>query len=133
MGEVTGAIMLQESTQEPNMEKQRKFTVILEPEETGGYSIHCPALPGCVSQGGSRDEALQNIREAIRLSLEVRDAEGLGSELRDDPQVIGEEVKQILRSREEDGLPFTIETAEVPKDFHHLIPARRHLKATGSR
>ncbi len=95
------------------MEKQRKFTVILEPEKAGGYSIHCPALPGCVSQGESREEALQNIREAIRLSLEVRDVEGLGSELRDDPQVIGEEVKQILRSREEDGLPFTIETAEV--------------------
>ena len=95
------------------MEKQQKFTVILEPEKAGGYSIHCPALPGCVSQGGSREEALQNIREAIRLSLEVRDAEGFGSELRDDLQVIGEEIKQILKSREEDGLPFTIETAEV--------------------
>ena len=95
------------------MERQKKFTVILEPEKTGGYSIHCPALPGCVSQGGSREEALQNIREAIRLSLEVRDTEGFGSELRDDLQVIGEEIKQVLKSREEDGLPFTIETAEV--------------------
>lgn len=98
------------------MEKQKKFTVILEPEEAGGYSIHCPALPGCVSQGGSREEALQNIREAIRLSLEVREAEGFDSELRDDLQVIGEEIKQILKSREEDGLPFTIETAEVEKE-----------------
>ena len=107
------------------MERQKKFTVILEPEKTGGYSIHCPTLPGCVSQGGSREEALQNIQEAIRLSLEVRDTEGLDSELRsgelnsrrayqeDAPQVIGEEIKQILKSREEDGLPFTIETAEV--------------------
>ena len=99
------------------MKKQQKFTVILEPEKTGGYSIHCPALPGCASQGGSREEALQNIREAIRLSLEVREAAELDSELRsgvlDDPQVIGEEIKQILKSREEDSLPFTIETAEV--------------------
>ena len=94
------------------MEKQKKFTVILEPEKAGGYSIHCPALPGCVSQGGSREEALQNIREAIRLSLEVRDTEGFGRVSReDDPQIIGEEIKQILKSREEDGLPFTIETA----------------------
>ena len=44
------------------MERQKKFTVILEPEKTGGYSIHCPTLPGCVSQGGSREEALQNIQ-----------------------------------------------------------------------
>ena len=102
------------------MERQKKFTVILEPEKTGGYSIHCPALPGCVSQGGSREEALQNIREAIRLSLEVRDSElrldaspGGWVSQEDDPQVIGEEIKQILKSREEDGLPFTIETAEV--------------------
>ena len=41
-----------------------KFTVILEPESIG-YSIHCPALPGCISQGDSRDEAMANIREAI--------------------------------------------------------------------
>ena len=96
------------------MEKQQKFTVILEPEKAGGYSIHCPTLPGCVSQGGSREEALQNIREAIRLSLEVRDSEGFGRVSQEDaPQVIGEEIKQILKSREEDSLPFTIETAEV--------------------
>ena len=69
-----------------------------------------------MSQGESREEALQNIREAIRLSLEVREAEGSDSELRDDLQVIGEEIKQILKSREEDGLPFTIETAEVEKE-----------------
>ncbi len=102
------------------MERQKKFTVILEPEKAGGYSIHCPALPGCVSQGGNREEALQNIREAIRLSLEVRDSElrqdaspGGWVSQEDDSQVIGEEIKQILKSREEDGLPFTIETAEV--------------------
>ncbi len=96
------------------MEKQQKFTVILEPEKAGGYSIHCPALPGCVSQGESREEALQNIREAICLLLEVRDSEGFGRVSQEDaPQVIGEEIKQILKSREEDGLPFTIETAEV--------------------
>ena len=41
-----------------------KFIVILEPEEIG-YSIHCPSLPGCVSQGDSREEAVANIREAI--------------------------------------------------------------------
>lgn len=49
-----------------------KFTVILEPEADGGYSVVCPAIPGCVSQGDSLDEALADIREAILLCLEVR-------------------------------------------------------------
>jgi len=49
-----------------------KFTVILEPEEDGGYSVICPSIPGCASQGDSLSEALHNIREAISLSLEVR-------------------------------------------------------------
>jgi len=43
-----------------------KFRVILEPEfESGGYVVSCPSLPGCHSQGDSREEALANIREAI--------------------------------------------------------------------
>lgn len=54
-----------------------KFTVILEPEKDGGYSVHCPVLPGCVSQGDSLDEALANIREAIEGILEVRRKHGM--------------------------------------------------------
>jgi predicted RNase H-like HicB family nuclease len=41
------------------------FRVIIEPEEDGIFVAECPALPGCVSQGHSRDEAIKNIREAI--------------------------------------------------------------------
>jgi predicted RNase H-like HicB family nuclease len=54
-----------------------RFTVILAPEVEGGYSVICPAIPGCVSQGDSLEEALANIREAILLCLEVRKEEGL--------------------------------------------------------
>jgi predicted RNase H-like HicB family nuclease len=43
-----------------------KYRVILEPDpDDGGYVVTCPALPGCVSQGETRDEALANIRDAI--------------------------------------------------------------------
>jgi predicted RNase H-like HicB family nuclease len=42
-----------------------KFKVILEPEEDGGDSVHCPALKGCHSQGETVKEALANIKEAI--------------------------------------------------------------------
>jgi predicted RNase H-like HicB family nuclease len=52
-----------------------RYTVILEQEEDGGYVASVPALPGCVSQGDNRDEALNNIREAIELYVEdCRDA-----------------------------------------------------------
>jgi predicted RNase H-like HicB family nuclease len=46
-----------------------RYTVVLEQEEDGGYVASVPALPGCVSQGDSRDEALANIQEAIELYL----------------------------------------------------------------
>jgi len=47
-----------------------KFRVILEPSEEGGYTVIVPSLPGCVSEGNTREEALENIREAIELYLE---------------------------------------------------------------
>jgi len=47
------------------------FDIILEEEDDGAYSVHCPALKGCHSQGTTRDEALANIREAIELYLLV--------------------------------------------------------------
>ena len=50
-----------------------KLMVVLEPSEEGGYTVIVPALPGCISEGETKDEALQNIREAIELYLEPVD------------------------------------------------------------
>jgi predicted RNase H-like HicB family nuclease len=47
-----------------------RYTVILEQEPDGGYVATVPALPGCVSQGDTRDEAMKNIREATDLYIE---------------------------------------------------------------
>ena len=47
-----------------------KMRVVSEPSEEGGYTIYVPALPGCISEGDSLDDALANIREAIELYLE---------------------------------------------------------------
>jgi len=58
-----------------------KFLVTLERDEAGWIVAECPALPGCVSQGKSESEALENIKEAIELSLETRRAEGLTLQL----------------------------------------------------
>jgi predicted RNase H-like HicB family nuclease len=48
-----------------------KLSVVLEPSEEGGYTVYVPSLPGCISEGESKEEALQNIREAIELYLEA--------------------------------------------------------------
>ncbi|MBI3796351.1 MAG: type II toxin-antitoxin system HicB family antitoxin [Deltaproteobacteria bacterium] len=47
-----------------------RYTVILEPEEEGGFHVWCPALKGCHSQGETKEEALANIHEAIAAYLE---------------------------------------------------------------
>lgn len=47
-----------------------KFQVVLEPSDEGGYTVYVPALPGCISEGDTVDEAMRNIREAIELYLE---------------------------------------------------------------
>jgi predicted RNase H-like HicB family nuclease len=44
--------------------------IVFEPSDEGGYTVYVPALPGCISEGDSLDEARQNIREAIDLYLE---------------------------------------------------------------
>ncbi len=48
-----------------------KYTVILEPQEEGGYTVQCQELPGAISQGETKEVALENIKEAIGLVLEV--------------------------------------------------------------
>ena len=47
-----------------------KFNVVLEPDEEGGYTVYVPDLPGCISEGETVEEAMQNIREAMQLYLE---------------------------------------------------------------
>jgi predicted RNase H-like HicB family nuclease len=54
-----------------------KLLVTLEPDETGMIVAECPAIPGCISQGRTETEALENIREAIAGCLQARLANGM--------------------------------------------------------
>jgi predicted RNase H-like HicB family nuclease len=54
-----------------------KFNVTLDRDEDGVWVVECPSIPGCVSQGKTREQALENIAEAIALCLEVRAERGL--------------------------------------------------------
>jgi predicted RNase H-like HicB family nuclease len=50
--------------------------VIIYPGEDGYFVAECPSLPGCISQGKTREEAIANIREAIQLYIEVMEEKG---------------------------------------------------------
>jgi len=50
---------------------QGKFTVVLRKEKEGGYSVQCLELPGAISEGDTKGEALRNIREAVQGYLEA--------------------------------------------------------------
>ena len=67
-----------------------RYTVILEQEADGGYVASVPALPGCVSQGDSRAQALSNIREAI--DLYVEDCREAGDPV---PMEVGKEFVEV--------------------------------------
>lgn len=54
-----------------------KFSVTIDRDEDGVWIVECPSIPGCVSQGQTREEALKNIEDAIRLCLEVRAEQGM--------------------------------------------------------
>ena len=53
-----------------------KYRVLIEQDEDGVYVAEVPALPGCISQGQTREEAVENVREAIAAYLESLEAHG---------------------------------------------------------
>ena len=53
------------------MSKILSYKVIFEPAEEGGYTAYAPSLPGCISEGDTYEEALKNIKEAIKGWIEV--------------------------------------------------------------
>ena len=54
-----------------------KFQITLDRDEDGVWIAECPAIPGCVSQGQTKEEAQINIQDAISLCLQVRAEQGL--------------------------------------------------------
>ncbi|MBI3004212.1 MAG: type II toxin-antitoxin system HicB family antitoxin [Ignavibacteriales bacterium] len=54
-----------------------KFTVTIARDEDGVYIAECPAIPGCISQGKTEEEAQANIQDAIRECLAVRTEKGM--------------------------------------------------------
>ena len=61
------------------MSKTQAYKVIFEPAEEGGYTVYVPSLPGCISEGDTYEEALANVKEAIKQWIEV--SEQFGDEI----------------------------------------------------
>ena len=55
-----------------------KLQVVVEQDEAGYYAAEVPALPGCLSQGKTREEAIANVKEAVEGWFEVMEAKGAG-------------------------------------------------------
>jgi predicted RNase H-like HicB family nuclease len=62
-----------------------KLKVVLEASDDGGFTVYVPSLPGCISEGDTEQEAMDNIREAIELYLEPVDDDlaGMGKDIRE--------------------------------------------------
>jgi len=56
---------------------ERKYTVVVEPEAEGGFSVVVPDLPGCASQGETFEEAIDNVRDAIACHVQGLILDGL--------------------------------------------------------
>lgn len=67
-----------------------KYRVLIERDEVGTFVAEVPALPGCVSQGSTRDEAILNVREAIAAYVESLEAHGEAV-----PPPINEEIVEV--------------------------------------
>lgn len=53
------------------------FNVTIDRDEDGIWIVECPSIPGCVSQGKTKEEALENVKDAIKSCLEVRAEKGM--------------------------------------------------------
>ncbi len=54
-----------------------KFVVTVDRDEDGAWIVECPSIPGCVSQGATKVEALENVKDAIAACLAVRSERGM--------------------------------------------------------
>ena len=57
-----------------------QLKIVLEKQEEGGYTVYVPSLPGCISQGETKEDALKNVKEAIELYLEAETDEMISYE-----------------------------------------------------
>jgi predicted RNase H-like HicB family nuclease len=99
-----------------------EFTITFDRDEDGAWVVECPAIPGCVSQGETKEQAIENIKDAIKLCLEVRADRGMPLTIEGD-EVDLEGRRSLLSTargiwRDRDDLPSLTEMRiEMNRDF----------------
>jgi predicted RNase H-like HicB family nuclease len=95
-----------------------KFTVTFDRDEDGVWVVECPSIPGCVSQGKTKQEAMENIKDAITLCLEVRAERGTPLTIEDsdfEREVSAvqqnQELMELLDRRSQPSKTYTIDEA----------------------
>lgn len=81
------------------------YTVILSPDPEGPWTAVCPAMPGAVTEGDSRDEALSAMQGVMVVWLDIARRDGFDP-LVETPQLVAEAVAQVLDDRAEEGWDF---------------------------
>ena len=92
-----------------------RHTVILAPDQEGWVTVSVPAMPGCVSQGRGRDEALRNIAEAMTAWMELEGELGRGP-LEEAPAVVAAGVSEALEIIDE-----MRQAGELPDDHGYKL------------
>jgi predicted RNase H-like HicB family nuclease len=111
-----------------NRLRQYEYSVLLDPDEEGVYTVTVPALPGIVTQGETVEEALAMAREAIRLYLEDLVADGEPDPHRARAATIGESYRRGLKHRARHGASMEqLSVVAVKDDVAHQESAAASL------
>jgi len=87
------------------------YTVVLSPDpEVGGYTAVCPAMPGAVAEGDTREQTLGAMAHVMVAWLELAAEDGRGP-LDETPELIAAVIAEVLEDRDAEGWDRTIETA----------------------
>jgi predicted RNase H-like HicB family nuclease len=75
------------------------FTVTIDRDEDGAWVVECPSIPGCVSQGKTVDEAIENVKDAIKQCLEVRAEREVPSTAESSPVEMTPRLEKLRQAR----------------------------------
>ena len=90
-----------------------RYTIILSPDpDAGAVTAICPAMPGAITEGTTREEALHAMRGVMEVWIEMAAAKGY-QPLVETPELVAAEIASVLGDRSLSGLDLTIETARL--------------------
>src|SRR5262245_16096240 len=98
------------------------ITVIIDRDQDGVWIAECPAIPGCISQGATEEEAIANIKDAINLLLEVRAERGMPPTI-----VLDNFDREVARVRQNQELMELLDQRSRPDKTYTIDEARRLL------